>query len=131
MLVNKSCVKAPYRCRHRSFDSINWSCGDLRIEDGQLTVASEYEWLSWLEQVQVPLVFFGIWPIGVPDPSYQYGRPWTWEASLVLHALSRHRGGLGLSRSQVIDVYRDLLNSKKVPLRGLFIACAKVRLLFH
>lgn len=76
-------------------------------------------------------MFFAIWPIGVPDPSYQYGRLWTWKASLVLHALSRHRGGLGLSRSQVIDVYRDLLEVTKVLLRGLFVACAKVRLLFH
>ena len=101
------------------------------MAQGELNIPAGYEWLSWLEQLQVPLVFVGIWPIGVPDPRYKYGRPWTWEASLIFHALSHYRSCFGLTRSQIIDIYRVQLRSRKVPLCSVFVGCAKVRMLFH
>ena len=131
VFMSKSRVRSPFRYRHPNFVDIDFTCDHFCITQGELRIPADYEWLSWLERLQVPLVFVGIWPIGVPDARYQYGRPWTWEASLVLHALSRHRGRCGLTRSQIKDIYRDLLNSKKVPLRSLFIVAARVRLLFY
>jgi len=131
VFLTKSRVRSPFRYRHPNLADVDFSCDRLHIAEGELNIPADYEWLSWLEQLQVPLVFVGIWPIGVPDARYQYGRPWTWEASLVLHALSRHRGRCGLSRSQIIDIYRDLLELKKVPLRSLFIVAARIRLLFY
>ena len=127
----KSRVRFPYKYRHRNLAGIEFSCNHFSIAQGEINIAADYEWLSWLDQLQVPLVFIGIWPIGVPDSRYLYGRPWTWEASLVFHALSRHRSCCGLTRSQIIDIYRDLLESQKVPLRSLFVVAARVRLLFH
>ena len=127
----KSRVSFPYKYRHRNLADIEFSCDHFSMAQGELNIPAGYEWLSWLEQLQVPLVFVGIWPIGVPDPRYKYGRPWTWEASLVFHALSHYRSCFGLTRSQIIDIYRDLLEAKKVPLRSVFVGCAKVRMLFH
>jgi hypothetical protein len=127
----KSRVSFPYKYRHPNLGDIEFSCDHFSIAQGELNIPAGYQWLSCLEQLQVPLVFVGIWPIGVPDPRYKYGRPWTWEASLVFHALSRHRSCCGLTRSQIIDIYRDLLEAKKVPLRSVFVGCAKVRMLFH
>ena len=131
MFSIKSRVRFPYKYRHRNLAGIEFSCNHFSIAQGEINIAADYEWLSWLDQLQVPLVFIGIWPIGVPDSRYLYGRPWTWEASLVFHALSRHRSCCGLTRSQIIDIYRDLLESQKVPLRSLFVGGAKSRLLFH
>ena len=131
VFMSKSRVRSPFRYRQTNFVDIDFTCDYFCITQGELRIPAVYEWLSWLERLQVPLVFVGIWPIGVPDARYQYGRPWTWEASLVLHALSRHRGRCGLRRSQIIDIYRDSLESKKMPLRSLFIVAAMVRLLFY
>ena len=106
----KSRVPFPYKYRHRNLADIEFSCGHFSIAQGELNIPAGYEWLSWLEQLQVPLVFVGIWPIGLPDPRYKYCRPWAWEASPVFHALSHYRSCFGLTRSRIIDIYRDLLS---------------------
>ena len=81
------------------------------------------------ELLQGPLVFIGVWPIGVRDSRFSYGRPWVWEACLVSDALLRHCKEIPIERSQIIDIFRDSLESKRVPLRSLLVMLMKVRLL--
>ena len=50
---------------------------------------------------------------------------------MVLSVLLRHDVDGALSNSQIVDIYRDLLDPKRVPLRGFFIAGARVRLPLH
>jgi hypothetical protein len=47
----------------------------------------------------------------------------------VVDVLLRHRQEIPLTRSQIIDIFRDSLEQKKVPLRRLLVAIMKVRLL--
>ncbi|MBK88137.1 MAG: hypothetical protein CMQ44_04705 [Gammaproteobacteria bacterium] len=131
MFGEKGRVANEFCYRHRHFDGITYSLDEIHIANGQITVGSGYEWRSWLNVFQGPLVFLGVWPVGLPHPQYKYGRPWTLDASMVLSVLLRHDVDGALSNSQIVDIYRDLLNITRVPLRGFFIAGARVRLLFH
>ena len=64
--MSKSRVRSPLRYRHPNFVDIDFTCDYFCITQGELRIPAGYEWLSWLERLQVPLVFVGIWPIGVP-----------------------------------------------------------------
>jgi hypothetical protein len=115
--------------KHRHFTGVNYQSEIAQIANGQMNVFAGYEWNSWLEALQTPLVFLGIWPIGVRDARFSYGRPWVWEAALVMDVLRRHHQEIPLTRSQIIDIFRDSLEQKKVPLRRLLVVIMKVRLL--
>jgi hypothetical protein len=115
--------------KHRHFTGLNYQSEIAQIANGQMNVSAGYEWNSWLEALQTPLVFLGIWPIGVRDERFSYGRPWVWEAGRVMDVLRRHHQEIPLTRSQIIDIFRDSLEQKKVPLRRLLVVIMKVRLL--
>ena len=76
-----------------------------------------------------PHGFVGLWPIGVRDSRFSYGRPWVWEADLLLDVLLRHCKEIPIERSQIIDIFRGSLEAKKVPLRSVIVMLIKVRLL--
>ena len=101
----------------------------MQIADGQLTMFAGYEWRCWLGILQGPMVFVGLWPIGVRDSRFSYGRPWVWETDLLLDVLLRHCKEIPIERSQIIDIFRDSLEAKKVPLRSVIVMLIKVRLL--
>ncbi|MEE6248010.1 MAG: hypothetical protein VX375_07970, partial [Pseudomonadota bacterium] len=107
----------------------NYQANDMQNADGQLTVFAGYEWRCWLGMLQGPMVFVGLWPIGVRDSRFSYGRPWVWEADLLLDVLLRHCKEIPIERSQIIDIFRDSLEAKKVPLRSVVVMLIKVRLL--
>lgn len=129
MLLARSRLDATFQTRHHHLQELNYQGDDIQIADGQLTVAPGYEWFCLFELLQGPLVFIGVWPIGVRDSRFSYGRPWVWEACLVTDALLRHCKEIPIERSQIIDIFRDSLESKRVPLRGLLVMLMKVRLL--
>lgn len=122
-------LDSQFQMKHRHFVGLNYHSEIVQVVNGQMSVFTGYEWNSWLEALQTPLVFLGIWPIGVRDARFAYGRPWVWEAGLVVDVLLRHRQEIPLKRSQIIDIFRDSLDQKKVPLRRLVVAIMKVRLL--
>lgn len=122
-------LDSQFQMKHRHFTGLNYQSEIVQIANGQMNVSASYEWKSWLEALQTPLVFLGIWPIGVRDARFAYGRPWVWEAGLVVDVLLRHRQEIPLTCSQIIDIFRDSLEQKKVPLRRLLVAIMKVRLL--
>ena len=129
MFPRPSRLDATFQYRHHEFKERNYQASDMQIADGQLTVFAGYEWRCWLGILQGPMVFVGLWPIGVRDSRFSYGRPWVWEADLLLDALLRHRKEIPIERSQIIDIFRDSLESKKVPLRSVIVMLVKVRLL--
>ena len=122
-------LDSQFQMKHRHFTGLNYQSEIAQIANGQMNVFAGYEWNSWLEALQTPLVFLGIWPIGVRDARFSYGRPWVWEAALVMDVLRRHHQEIPLTRSQIIDIFRDSLEQKKVPLRRLLVVIMKVRLL--
>ena len=122
-------LDSQFQMKHRHFTGLNYQSEIAQIANGQMNVFAGYEWNSWLEALQTPLVFLGIWPIGVRDAQVSYGRPWVWEAALVMDVLRRHHQEIPLTRSQIIDIFRDSLEQKKVPLRRLLVVIMKVRLL--
>ena len=122
-------LDSQFQMKHRHFTGVNYQSEIAQIANGQMNVFAGYEWNSWLEALQTPLVFLGIWPIGVRDARFSYGRPWVWEAALVMDVLRRHHQEIPLTRSQIIDIFRDSLEQKKVPLRRLLVVIMKVRLL--
>ena len=122
-------LDSQFQMKHRHFTGLNYQSEIAQIANGQMNVFAGYEWNSWLEALQTPLVFLGIWPIGVRDAQFSYGRPWVWEAALVMDVLRRHHQEIPLTRSQIIDIFRDSLEQKKVPLRRLLVVIMKVRLL--
>lgn len=129
MLPRPSRLDATFQYRHHEFKERNYQASDMQIADGQLTVFAGYEWRCWLGILQGPMVFVGLWPIGVRDSRFSYGRPWVWEADLLLDVLLRHCKEIPIERSQIIDIFRDSLESKKVPLRSVIVMLVKVRLL--
>ena len=129
MLPRPSRLDATFQYRHHEFKERNYQASDMQIADGQLTVFAGYEWRCWLGILQGPMVFVGLWPIGVRDSRFSYGRPWVWGADLLLDVLLRHCKEIPIERSQIIDIFRDSLESKKVPLRSVIVMLVKVRLL--
>ena len=129
MLPRPSRLDATFQYRHHGLKERNYQANDMQIAHGQLTVFAGYEWRCWLGILQGPMVFVGLWPIGVRDSRFSYGRPWVWEADLLLDVLLRHCKEIPIERSQIIDIFRDSLESKKVPLRSVIVMLVKVRLL--
>ena len=129
MLPRPSRLDATFQYRHHGLKERNYQVNDMQNADGQLTVFAGYEWRCRLGILQGPMVFVGLWPIGVRDSLFPYGRPWVWEADLLLDVLLRHCKEIPIERSQIIDIFRALLDSKKVPLRSVIVMLVKVRLL--
>ena len=90
-------LDSQFQMKHRHFTGLNYQSEIAQIANGQMNVFAGYEWNSWLEALQTPLVFLGIWPIGVRDAQFSYGRPWVWEAALVMDVLRRHHQEIPLT----------------------------------
>lgn len=127
-VVFTSRLDTPYQTNHRHFQGINFQHDDVQIIQGELTIAAGYEWGSVLQLLHRPMVFLGVWPTGIYDPNYTYGRPWIWDACLVSSVLLRHHHEIPMTRSQIVDIFRDLLGAMKVPLRRLLVLIKKVHL---
>ena len=65
MLPRPSRLDATFQYRHHGLKERNYQANDMQIADGQLTVFAGYEWRCWLGILQGPMVFVGLWPIGV------------------------------------------------------------------
>lgn len=128
-MLFRSRLGSSYRTKHRHFQSLNFQYDDIQIIQGELTIAAGYEWFSPLQLLHRPMVFLGLWPTGIYDPNYTYGRPWIWDACLVSNVLRRYHHEIPITRSQIVDIFRDLLESKKVPFRRLLVLIKKAQLM--
>ncbi len=106
-----------YQYKHPLFEGVTFANDWVSISDGQLTIQSGYAW----DGCSPKRYLFGLFTIGTPDGTLRFGKPWTWEASLVHDVLTQFRQEIPLSKQQVTQIFNDQLAESKWPLRRLYV----------
>ena len=110
-------LSEPYSYHHPEFEGVAFSNDWVTVQDGQVTITTGYSWDGCSPKRYV----LGLVTLGTPDGALRFGKPWTWEASLVHDVLCQFRKDIPLSKQQVTKIFNDQLAESKWPLRRLYV----------
>ena len=106
-----------YCYAHALLENVTFTNAWCQIKDGVLTVNTGYAWDGCSHKINI----LGLMTIGTPDGSLYHGKPWTYDASLVHDVLCQFRRDIPLSKTQVTQLFDEMLKEVGWPLRKPYV----------
>lgn len=111
------CLDLPYTIAHPLLKDIEFSNEWVVISRGQMKISRNYAWDGCTPRYHV----FGLVSFGTPNGILRHGKPWTYWASLAHDVLCQFRDLIKISKCSVLQVFNDVLERDKWPLRRLYV----------
>ena len=111
------CLDKPYTFSHPLLNGIEFKNDWVVIRDGEMTISARYAWDGCTPRYHIA----GLVSLGVPNGVLRLGKPWTYFGSLIHDVLCQFRRLIKISKQAVVQIFSDVLERDKFPLRPLYV----------